>query len=89
MVNKLISMRKQFNLYRAFTKSQGRGPGAVVKAACLESRRSRVQSLRTQLWHSSIKEQNVSFPLTRIDSILWEPPLPRGSVLGLRPNSVS
>ena len=34
-----------------------RGSGAVVKAARLENRRSRV---RTSLWHSSLKKQNVS-----------------------------
>ena len=42
------------------------GPDAVVKAACLESRRSRVQ---TPLWPSSVKKQSVSSPLTREDSI--------------------
>ena len=42
----------------------GEGPGAVVKAACLESRRSRVQ---TPL---CVKKQSVSSPLTRKDSIL-------------------
>ena len=40
----------------------------MVEAACLESRRSLVQAL---LWPSSFKEKNVSFPLTRNDSILW------------------
>ena len=34
-------------------RKDGRCTGAVVKAACLESRRSRV---RTPLWHSSFKE---------------------------------
>ena len=48
------------------TIPQGRGPGSVVKAACLESRRSRVL---TPLWPSIFKETNVSSPLTRIDSI--------------------
>ena len=32
-----------------------RGPGAVVEAACLENRRSRV---RTTLWNSSFKDTN-------------------------------
>ena len=45
---------------------QGVGPGAVVKAACLESRRSGV---RFPLWHSGFK---VSSPLTRkIFNIGW------------------
>ena len=50
------------------TNPQGRGPGAVVKAACLESQRSRLQ---TPLWPSSFKEKNVSPGLTRKYSILW------------------
>ena len=37
----------------------GGGPGAVVKVACLESRRSRG---RTPLWHSSFKETTCFFP---------------------------
>ena len=35
-------------------KSEGGGPGAVVKVACFERRRSRV---RPQLWHSGFKEE--------------------------------
>ena len=46
-----------------FTLSQrlllGRGPGAVVKAACLENRRLRAQ---TALWPSSFKETKCFFP---------------------------
>ena len=57
-------------------------PGAVVKAACLESRRSLVP---TPLWYSSFKEKNVSSLFTRIDSIFWGTSWPRGSELGLRP----
>ena len=38
-------------------KRKGGGPAAVVKAACLESRRLRV---RTPLWPPSFKETNVS-----------------------------
>ena len=49
----------------SYYSDPGRGPGAVVKASCLESRRLR---LRTPLWLSSFK--NVSSPLTRKDSIL-------------------
>ena len=37
----------------------GGGHGAVVKAACLESRRSRV---RAQLWPSSFKENKCFLP---------------------------
>ena len=48
-----------------------RGPGAVVKAACLESRRSRVRP-RSGIQVS--KKQNVSTPLTRKGWILLEPP---------------
>ena len=45
---------------------EGGGSGAVVRAACLESR------VRTTLWLSSFKEtKDVSSPLTRKDSILW------------------
>ena len=40
-----------------------RGPGALLKAACLESQRLWAQ---TPLWHSSLK-QNVYSPLTRED----------------------
>ena len=43
------------------------GPGAVVKADFLESRRLRAQ---TPLWHSS-KKQNVSSLLIHKDPILW------------------
>ena len=46
----------------------GGGPGVVVKATCLESRRSQIR-LRSQV----SKIQNVSSPLTRKDSILWAP----------------
>ena len=61
----------------------GRGPAAVVKAACLESRRSRV---RTPLWHSSFKETKM-FLLRSLVEVIYcgEPPWLRGSVLGLRP----
>ena len=45
--------------------NQGRGPGTVVKAAFLGSRRSWV---RTPIWPSSFKE--TKSPLTRNDSIL-------------------
>ena len=44
------------------------GPGAVVKTACLKSRRLRV---RTPLWPLRFKETNVSFPQTHKDSTLW------------------
>ena len=47
------------------------GPGAVLKTAYLESRRSRVQS---PLWPSSFKETNVSFPITPKYSKLGESP---------------
>ena len=43
-------------------------PGVVVIAACLESRGPWD---RPSLWHSGFKGTNVSFPLTRKDSILW------------------
>ena len=43
------------------------GPSAVVKADCLERRRSQA---RTPLWHS-LKKQNVSSPLMHKDPILW------------------
>ena len=46
----------------------GVGSGAVVKAACLKSRRAR---LRTPLWPSSLEETNVSSPLPRKSLILW------------------
>ena len=50
-----------------FTTNEGGDPGAVVKAACLESLGSPV---RTPLWHSSFKETKVHSPLTRKDGIL-------------------
>ena len=39
---------------------KGRGPGAVVKATCFESSKSRV---RTPLWHSCFKETKGFFPV--------------------------
>ena len=45
-----------------------RGPGAVVKAACLESRISR---FRIPLWLQVSKKQNIFSSLTCKDSILW------------------
>ena len=62
--------------------SVGGGPGAVVKYVCLKSRRSRV---RTPFWSSSFKQAKCFYPLTRKDSILWEPPWLRAGVLDLRP----
>ena len=53
------------------------GPGAVVKTACLESRRSRVWTL---LWPSSFLLRSIVKNL-----YCWELPWPRDSVLGLRP----
>ena len=50
-------------VFEVFSDINGGGPGAVVKAACLESRRSRVW---TPLWSSISKKQNVSPPLSRI-----------------------
>ena len=47
---------------------QGGGLGAVVKTACLESRKSGV---RAPLWPSSFKEKICFFPLTCKYSILW------------------
>ena len=44
------------------------GPGAVVKAACLESLRS---LFRARSGIQVSKKQNVSSPLTRINLILW------------------
>ena len=49
---------------RRVRPKSGGGPGAVVKSAYLESRRSRAL---TPFWPSSFKETNVSSPLTRED----------------------
>ena len=58
------------------------GPGAVVKAACLESRRSRVR-----IWPSSFKEIQMFLPYSLVTiQHCGEPPSPRGSMLGLRPS---
>ena len=66
MKHRTLSCDIYFDL---FTKLKGRGPRAMVKAACLESRRMRV---RTPLRPPSFKEKkNVSSPRTRKDSILW------------------
>ena len=46
-------MSSQGAALKLFLPMQGRGPAAVVKAACLESRRLRV---RTPLWPPSFKE---------------------------------
>ena len=45
--------------YPQLKSHEGRDPGARVKAACLESRRSRVQ---TPLWPSSFKRKKCFFP---------------------------
>ena len=58
-------------------KRKGGGPAAVVKAACLESRRLRV---RTPLWPPSYKETKCFVKI----QYCGEPPWPRGSVIGLR-----
>ena len=50
-------------------QKQGGGPGAVVKATCLKSRRSRV---RTPLWPPSFKETKKCLPRSLVKkSILW------------------
>ena len=56
----------------------GGGPGAVAKS-CLLGKSEIVGLNPTQ------RNQNVSSPVTREDSILWGPQWPTGSVLGLRP----
>ena len=63
--------------------SKGGGPGAVVKAACLESRRSRVQTTTLAF---KFHKNKLFLPrsLVMIQYCL-EPPWPRGGVLGLRP----
>ena len=65
-------------IYRRPTRWPGRDPGAVVKAACLESRRSRV---RTPFWPSSFIKTKC-FSLVKIH---YCGERPRVSVLGLRP----
>ena len=61
-------------------------PGAVVKAACLESRRSRV---RTTLWHPSLKKNEMFLPHSLLKiKYCGELPCPKGSVLGLRPSDL-
>ena len=47
----------------------GGGHDALVEAACLESRRSRIRPWPLAFQVS--KKQNVPSPLTRKDSILW------------------
>ena len=44
---------------RTISAWRGGDPGAVVKAACLEIRKSRA---RTPLWHLSFKETKCYFP---------------------------
>ena len=61
------------------------GRGAVVKAACLKSRRSRV---RPPFWHSISKKQKVSSQHTRKTQYCGKPSWPGGSVLGLRPTGL-
>ena len=61
----------------------GGGPGAVVKTACLESRRSRARA------HSDIQvSKKLQFlPRSLVNIQYWgEPVWPRGSVLGLIPS---
>ena len=50
--------KKLYNNKKHYLNVQGVGPGAVVKAACLESRSSRD---RTPLWHSNFKEKKCFF----------------------------
>ena len=52
-------------MFGARSSPRGDRGRAVVKAFCLESRRSR---FRPPLWHSGFKETNISSPLTRQDS---------------------
>ena len=54
-------MLNMFKTATEWRKRDLRCPNAVVKAACMESRRSRVR----------FKEAHVSSPLTSKDSILW------------------
>ena len=65
----LLSLSKEYLLFLGLSFwTMSRGPGAVVKAACLESRRSRVWTPHyLQVFHKYI----VSSPLTRNISILW------------------
>ena len=58
-----VALSRNAQLYYLFIgATEGGNPGTVFKAACLESRWSRV---RTPLWPS--RKQNVSFSLTRRD----------------------
>ena len=50
---------------------KGGGPGAVVKAACLESRRSRIG---TPLWSSSFKETIMFLPRSLVKILYCEEP---------------
>ena len=65
-----LSFQRFQNIYKqqVFQMIWGGGSGTVVKAACLVSRRSRVQS---PLRPSSFKVTKCFPPLTREDSILW------------------
>ena len=63
--NALCLLGNQNQLVHLFNWSTGGGPGAVAKATCLESRRSRARP-PTPVF----KETNVSFSLTRNDSEL-------------------
>ena len=66
---------------RSPSAMQGGGPAAVVKTACLESRRSRAQ---TSLWPSSFKEKKVSSLSLVNNEYCREPLSPRRSVLGFK-----
>ena len=57
-VSEYYSRQASWRYLRAVTWYDGGGPGAMVKAACLGSRRSRV---RLSLWHLVFKETTIFF----------------------------
>ena len=72
--------RCHFNVRHASQTSYCRSPGAVVKAACLESNGGFKPALAFKF-----RRNHVSSPLTRKIQYCAEPPGSRGTMFGLRP----
>ena len=64
MIFTMMALERQLSMGH----KQGRGPGAVVKDACLENRRSRV---RPPAGIQVSKKQNVTSLLSCEDLLLW------------------
>ena len=78
----LVNIMTYLNIWSGFPALAPRCPDAMVKAVCMESRRSRV---RTPLRSSSLKKKCFFHRSLVKIKYCGEHPWPRGSLLGLRP----